>query len=135
MKIPLLQGRSDPETYLEWERKVEIIIECHNYTKEQKTKLAVIEFTDYAIVWQDQLCTSRRRSGEPAINTWTKLMEIMRKRFVSNYYYRDLYQKFQALSQGSRSVEDYYKGMEVIMLRADVQEGYQATMAWFLNGL
>ena len=51
MKIPLLQGRSDPETYLEWERKVEIIIECHNYTKEQKTKLAVIEFTDYASVW------------------------------------------------------------------------------------
>nr|XP_027096099.1 uncharacterized protein LOC113715996 [Coffea arabica] len=36
----------------------------------------------------------------------------MRKRFVSNYYYRDLYQKLQTLSQGSRSVEDYYKEME-----------------------
>ena len=28
MKIPPFQGRSDPEAYLEWEKKIEMIFEC-----------------------------------------------------------------------------------------------------------
>jgi hypothetical protein len=44
MKIPLFQGTNDPEAYLEWEKKVEFIFECRNYSEEKKVKLAVIEF-------------------------------------------------------------------------------------------
>ena len=51
MKIPSFQGKNYPEVYLEWEKKVEFIFECHNYSKEKKVKLAVIEFIDYAIIW------------------------------------------------------------------------------------
>ena len=51
MKIPSFQGKNDPEVYLEWEKKVEFIFECHNYYEEKKVKLAVIEFTDFAIIW------------------------------------------------------------------------------------
>jgi hypothetical protein len=46
MKILLFQGKNNPEVYLEWEKKVELIFECYNYSKEKKVKLAVIEFTD-----------------------------------------------------------------------------------------
>ena len=51
MTIPLFQGKSDPEAYMEWEKKVELIFDCHNYSKEKKVKLAVSEFTNYAIIW------------------------------------------------------------------------------------
>ncbi|XP_071933764.1 uncharacterized protein [Coffea arabica] len=107
----------------------------HTYSEEQKVKLAVVEFTDYAVVWWDQLSTSRRRSREPTIQTWTELRRLMRKRFVPSHYYRDLYQKLQTLNQGARSVEDYHKEMEILMLRADIMEDREATMARFLNGL
>ena len=50
MKIPSFQGKNDLEVYLEWEKKVEFIFECHNYSVEKKVKLVVIEFTDYAII-------------------------------------------------------------------------------------
>ena len=53
LKIPAFQGRNDPELYLEWEKKVELVFECHNYSEEKKVKLATVEFTDYAIVWWD----------------------------------------------------------------------------------
>jgi hypothetical protein len=53
MKIPSFQGKNDPEAYLEWEKKVELIFQCHNCSEERKVKLAVIEFTDYAIIWWD----------------------------------------------------------------------------------
>jgi hypothetical protein len=59
----------------------------------------------------------------------------MRRRFVPSHYYRDLYQKLQNLTQGPRSVEDYYKEMEVAMIRANVVEDREVTMARFLSGL
>ena len=51
MKIPSFRGRNDPEAYLEWEKKIELIFDCHNYSGEKKVKLAIVEFKDYALVW------------------------------------------------------------------------------------
>ena len=50
MKIPSFQGNNDTETYLEWERKMELVFYCHNYYENKKVKLAAIEFLDYAMV-------------------------------------------------------------------------------------
>jgi hypothetical protein len=116
MKIPSFQSRTDPKAYLEWEKKIELIFYYRNYSKEKKVKLAVIEFIDYAIIWWDQLVTNRRRNHERPIETWGELKALMRRRFVPSHYYRDLYQKLQKLTQGSRSVEDYHKEMEVAMI-------------------
>ena len=129
MKIPSFQGKSDPKAYLEWEKKMEFIFDCHNYSEAKKVKLVVIEFSNYAITWWDQLVISRRRNRERPIETWDEMKSLMRKRFVPNHYYRDLYQKLQRLTQGSRSVEDYYKEMEIAMIRANVEEDREATMA------
>ncbi|XP_071914051.1 uncharacterized protein [Coffea arabica] len=135
IKIPAFQGKSSPEAYLEWEQRIEMVFECQAYTDDQKVKLATLEFTDYAIVWWEQERTSRRRNRERQISTWEELRTTMRKRFVPSHYYRDLYQRLQTLVQGSRTVEDYYKEMEITMLRADIVEDREATMARFLNGL
>jgi hypothetical protein len=70
IKIPSFQGRNDPEAYLEWEKKIESTFACHNYLEEKKMKLAVIAFTDYAIIWWDQLVTNRRKNNERPIETW-----------------------------------------------------------------
>ena len=42
IKISSFQGKNDPEVYLEWERKVEMIFYCHNYFENKKVKLIVI---------------------------------------------------------------------------------------------
>ena len=44
-------------------------------------------------------------------------------------------QRLQVLRQGSKSVEDYYKEMEMIITRIDMQEDVGETMARFSNGL
>jgi hypothetical protein len=135
MKIPSFQGKNDPKAYLEWEKKVELIFECHNYSEEKKVKLAVIEFTDYTIIWWDQLVMNRRRNCEQPIETWEEMKAIMRRRFVPSHYYQELYQKLQSVTQGYKSVDDYYNEMEIAMIRANVEEDREATMARFLNGL
>ena len=135
MKIPSFQGKNDPEAYLEWEKKVELVFDCHNYSEIKKVKLAAIEFSDYAIVWWDQLVSSRRRNRERPIETWAEMKALMRRQFVPTHYYRDLYNKLQRLKQGNLSVEDYFQEMEVSMIRANVEEDREATMARFLAGL
>jgi hypothetical protein len=79
--------------------------------------------------------TNRRRNNERPVETWGELKALMRRRFVPSHFYRDLYQKLQNLTQGSRSVEDYHKEMEVAMIRANVEEDWEATMARFSSGL
>lgn len=135
MKIPPFQGKNDPDAYIEWERRVELVFDCHNYSEEKKVKLAAVEFTDYAIIWWDQLILSRRRNRERPISTWEEMKAVMKRRFVPSYYYRDLHLKLQSLKQGTKSVEEYHKEMEITLIRADIEEDREATMARFLCGL
>jgi hypothetical protein len=97
-------------------------------------KLVVIKFTDYALIWWDQNVISRRRSGERPVASWDEMKVLVRRQFVPNYYYRDLYVKLQGLNQGSRSVDEYFKEMEIAMIQANVIEDREAIMARFLNG-
>ena len=135
MKIPSFQGNNDPEAYLEWERKVELVFDCHNYSENRKVKLAAIWFSDYARVWWDQLVLNVRWKMEPAVETWEQIKRVMSKRFVSTYYYRELYNKLQNRRQGNRSVKEYYKEMKVAMTIANIKEYREATMARFLTSL
>lgn len=64
IKIPSFQGKSDLGAYLEWETRMEMVFQYQSYTEDKKVKLAAIEFSDYAVIWWDQLIISRRRNGE-----------------------------------------------------------------------
>ena len=44
-------------------------------------------------------------------------------------------QKLQRLSQGSLIVEEYYKEMEMALVRANIEEDTEDTMARSLSGL
>ena len=38
MKVSSFQGKSDPEAYLEWEKKMELVFDCRHYSEAQKVK-------------------------------------------------------------------------------------------------
>ncbi|XP_042448962.1 uncharacterized protein LOC122033873 [Zingiber officinale] len=135
LSIPPFQGKNDPDVYIEWERKVELVFDCHNYSEEKKVKLAPVAFTDYAIIWWDQLTLSRRRNRELPIDNWEDMKAVIRRRFVPSHYYRDLHLKLQSLKQGSMTVEDYHKEMEIALIRANIEEDREATIARFICGL
>jgi len=77
---------------------------------------------------------SRRRNGEKPIESWDDMKVIMRKYFVPNFYYIELFQKLQSLYHGSKGVEDH-KEMKIAMIRANVVENRKATMTSFFNGM
>lgn len=135
MSIPSFQGKSDPDAYLDWERKVEKVFDCHNYSEQKTVKLAITEFTDYASTWWDKIVVNRRKNLERPVSSWEEMKAIMRKRFVPSHYYRDFHRKLQTLYQGTKGVEEYYQEMEMSMIRANIEEDREATMQRFINGL
>ena len=60
---------------------------------------------------------------------------VIRRRFVPDRYHRDLHQKLRRLLQGTKTMEDYYQEMEILMIKADVDEPLDTTMARFLTYL
>jgi hypothetical protein len=60
-------------------------------------------------------------------------MKVIRRRFVPNYYYRDLYLKLQGLNQGYKSVDEYHKEMEIAMIRANVVNDSNLVISWSRN--
>ena len=60
---------------------------------------------------------------------------MMEARFVPRNYQEDLRRKLFSLKQGSQTVDEYYKEMELLMLRADFDEDDINTMYRFLEGL
>ena len=117
LKIPSFQGKNDPEAYLEWEKKVDCIFDCHSYSKQKKVKLVIIEFTEYALIWWDQIVINRSRNGERPVQTWGEMKVLMRRRFVPNHYYRDLYLKLQGLNQGYMTVDEFFFGKLTYVLK------------------
>ena len=63
------------------------------------------------------------------------MKRILRERFVLPHYVWKMHNKLQRLYQGSKSVDDYYKEMEISLIRANIEETNKAIMARFFNGL
>uniref|UniRef100_A0A1J3EL11 CCHC-type domain-containing protein n=1 Tax=Noccaea caerulescens TaxID=107243 RepID=A0A1J3EL11_NOCCA len=135
MRNPPFHGRNDPDEYMDWEKKCEFNFKLHNIVNINRVKLAVSEFNDYALRWWEQIVTAREVGGAYEITTWEEMKRVMRQRFVPSHYQRELHSKLRKLIQGTRTVEEYFQEMEVMLLRANVVEDREATMSRFLGGL
>ncbi|XP_024014507.1 uncharacterized protein LOC112088457 [Eutrema salsugineum] len=119
LRISALYGKNDPDAFLEWEKKVDIVFNCQDLSERKKINLAASEFNGYAIDWWDQIVTCRHRNGEQPVETWDEMATLMRQRFIPSHYHRDLHTKLRRLTQGTKSVEDYHQEIERLMLKAD----------------
>lgn len=97
LKTPPFQGKVDPDVYLEWEQTIKSVFKCRRLTEERKVKLAATEFEGYAINWWQNVSNIRRRDGDEQVTSWHEMKGVMRERFVSAYYGRDLHKKLKKL--------------------------------------
>ncbi|KAK1648898.1 hypothetical protein QYE76_066703 [Lolium multiflorum] len=130
-----MKGEDDAEAYLSWALKVDKIFRIHNYSGAKKVAMASLEFEEYANTWWEQVVTQREEKGQPPIDTWEDMKEEMQARFVPTHYKTDLFNKLQKLKQGTKTVEEFFKEMELTMMRANIQESENQTIARFFNGL
>jgi hypothetical protein len=131
-KIPPFDGKYDPDAYISWELTVEQKITCFEFPKNVRVRAATSEFTDFAFVWWVEY---GKKHCDDIPQTWVALKRVMHARFVPSYYARDLINKLQQLKQGAKSVEEYYRELQIGMLHCNLEEREDAAMAQFVAGL
>nr|GMD44057.1 putative retrotransposon polyprotein [Ipomoea batatas] len=134
MEMPTFNGDDEPEVFLNWVDEVEDIFGLHNFGEEKKFKTAIASLKDFAKLWWKQLSRRRLEDQDEPIETWGELKREMRRKFVPSNFYRDMRRKLQELKQGSKSVREFYKEMERLKARANIQEDDETTIARILEG-
>ncbi|VFQ78800.1 unnamed protein product [Cuscuta campestris] len=133
--IPTFEGKNDLDEFLEWLEMVERVFDFKEVSDEKKVEIVVLKFRKYASTWLTNTCTKIRRNGKEPVSIWTKMRSLLKKKLLPAEYVREKFAKLQTLKQGSKSVEDYNREFEELLLRCDLQEDDEQTFVHYLFGL
>jgi hypothetical protein len=106
---------------LEWEEQFNQICRVHDLSYRRRVNLASVELSGYALTWWNQIQEIQLVMGRAHIDTWVEMKQVMRRRFVPWSYQCDLHNRLQNLRQGTKSVDDYYKEMALLLIRFGVR--------------
>ena len=121
--------------YLGWEAKIDQIFNVYEVNEDQKVKLASLEFVDYAMQWWHEVVMDISLNKRSVVVFWYDLKECMHAWFVPPHYRKELLLKLQRLQQGPRSVDEYFKDLEVTLTKINVHETEESKIARFVSGL
>ena len=133
--MPDFNGSLDPNVYIDWVNEIERVFEFKGYSDEKKCRVAILKFKGYASLWWENTRKKRERDGKARVRTWVKLKRMLDKRFLPENYKQDTYLKLHQLKQGDKKVEEYLREFENLMMRSEIREEEEQTIARFLGGL
>lgn len=73
--------------------------------------------------------------GKRHIRTWEKMRRELFRKFLHESYLQDAYNKLQSFKQGDLSVEEYTERFDSLLVRCEVYEKEEQTIARYLQGL
>jgi len=133
--IPEFKGQLDPDLFLDWLRTVERVFDYNDIPDEKKVKLVALKLQQYASIWWANLVTKRTRKGKGKICTLAQMRDKLKAKFLSTHYLHNNYLKFHNLKQGTKSVEEYTREFEQLLLKCDLKEDETQTLVRYLSGL
>jgi len=103
LKPPKFQGGANPLKYEEWIRKLENLFEIIECPERYKVALASYQFEGEAEYWWETV--KPRREEDPL--TWTRLKELMDRKYYPTDVQRMKEWEFLGLKQGNLSAMEY----------------------------
>ncbi|XP_074283823.1 uncharacterized protein LOC141608360 [Silene latifolia] len=134
-ELPEFTGGTDPEAYLDWERRIDRMFEFKDLDDEQCCKYAILRLRRGASLWYECFKARRVRAGKKKITSWHVLKLKLRKRYVPATHRLTTYRNIVDLTQGRLSVLEYIEEFENLALMGDLVEDEDIKMARFLRGL
>jgi len=98
-------------------------------------KVASLEFIDYAMKWWHSIVMDIGYNKRPLVVSWNDLKECMSLRFVPPHFRKNLLLKLQRFQQSTLSVDAYFKELETLLLKVNMDESEEAMIARFVSGL
>ncbi|GKV50482.1 hypothetical protein SLEP1_g57184 [Rubroshorea leprosula] len=133
--IPDFEGCLQQDEFIDWLHTVERVFELKDILDDKHVKLVAIKLKKHASIWWENLKRSREREGCSKIRTLEKMCRELTRKFLPDRYYQDNFVKFHNLQQKSLTVEEYTMEFEQLMMKCDVREKEEQTIARYLGGL
>nr|AAX96613.1 retrotransposon protein, putative, Ty3-gypsy sub-class [Oryza sativa Japonica Group]ABA92981.1 retrotransposon, putative, centromere-specific [Oryza sativa Japonica Group] len=125
--LPVFDGKYDSAAYVNWELAVDKQFDEYDFSNAQMIKAASNKCTGSAsFLWH---------TVGNKLDTWDEYKILMRKRFVFSYYRRALFEKFEHLKQGDKTVREYFHDFKICITYSGLQESNENTMTRFFRGL
>ncbi|GJU59575.1 putative CCCH-type zinc finger family protein [Tanacetum coccineum] len=128
-------GNIQPDEFLDWLHTVEKVFDFKEVSKDQKVKLVVIKLRKHVGLWWKNLKMRRVREGRKTIRAWEKMKRELKRRFLPKNYRQDSFLKFHNLKQQDKSAEEYTSEFDHLMIKCDIVEPEEQTIARYLGGL
>ena len=128
--IPKFEGRMHDDDFLDWLNTVERVFEYYDPPERQKVKLV-----KNASFWRENLKRQRQRDDKKNIETWEKMKKELKRMYLPFHYRQDIFLKIQNFKQQNLTVEEYSAEFENLMIKGDLQEAEEQSIARYLSGL
>src|SRR5688572_767375 len=99
---------------------MERIFDTKDYSDEKAFKIASLKLTKVASLWFENVKAQWAKEGRIKITSWTRLKQLMNRRFLPSTHKQDIMRKLFAFMQGKRSVSDYIQEFEQLFIKSDL---------------
>eukprot|EP00268_Persea_americana_P024504 TRINITY_DN23914_c0_g4_i3.p1 TRINITY_DN23914_c0_g4~~TRINITY_DN23914_c0_g4_i3.p1 ORF type:complete len:415 (+),score=60.05 TRINITY_DN23914_c0_g4_i3:201-1445(+) len=132
---PTFDGRMDPQVFSDWLSDMDHYFKWYEMSEARKVKLATMKLVSQARIFWTNLEHHEQRLGLPAIDSWERMKERLKDKYLPQSYRERLLDQRSNLRQGSMTVSEYITKFEEFNLRCDVREDLSSLLSWFRTGL
>ncbi|XP_039118780.1 uncharacterized protein LOC120254819 [Dioscorea cayenensis subsp. rotundata] len=134
--IPEFEGRMQPDEFVDCLHTVERVFDFKDVSDDRKVKLAALKLRKYVGLWWENLKRKRVREGRhPNAFLGEDEEGTKEKIFLGKNYRQDSYLKLHNFKHNDLYIEEYLAEFDYLMIKYDVVEPQEQTIARFLRGL
>ncbi|KAI9200279.1 hypothetical protein LWI28_005289 [Acer negundo] len=132
---PEFDGRLDVNDFLDWLAAMNDYFEWYPMSDEQKICFAKLKFIGSAKKYWRNIQMQYDRLGQDLITLWSEMKIRLREKYLPTYYRSALLDQYLNIKQSSSSVNDHMSVFDDLLIRCNIKEEPDVTVARFLNGL
>ena len=128
-------GKLDTNVVLGWISNMEKFFEFKKTLDNRKVKIAVTRQKGHASLWWEHLQTNIQRRGKEKIRTWLKMVNKVKKKFLTTDYQVSLLRKMQNLRQRDMTMKECAKEFYRLDIRSRHVDDDVEKITRYINGL
>ncbi|KAI9185053.1 hypothetical protein LWI28_003722 [Acer negundo] len=132
---PEFDGRLDVNVFLDWLAAMDDYFEWYPMSDEQKIRFAKLKLVGSAKKYWRNIQMQYDRLGQDPITLWSEMKIRLREKYLPTYYRSALLDQYLNIKQSSSSVNEYMSIFDDLLIRCNIKEEPDVTVARFLNGL
>jgi len=136
-KVEILEfeGQLNPDNFLDWLNTVGRVFEYKDIPNDKKVKLVALKRRRYALIWWNNVLSKRARKGKGKVRSWRKMRFKLKAKFLPPHYVQDNFTRLHNIRQEGRSVEEYTRDFDRLLMTCDLGESEDQTIVRYLGGL